>query len=115
MSTFQTGVTVSDGAITGTLKYVEGGFPSLGLNDDGYYLALKFTADDWSEYSSVKVGLNPSATDMAPADLLNDPDKDGVFKITDKDAQNLNVYVSDGSTTSVFSYDLSGLTLQAAE
>lgn len=109
----QTGVTISDGAITGTLKFIEGGLAETGpLAGDGNFLAIKFTAEDWSAYTSVKVGLNPSASGMDPADLLNDPDKDGVFKITDKDAQNLEVYVSDGTTTSTFSYDLSGLICQ---
>ena len=111
----QTGVSVSDGAITGTLKFIEGGIAPGTLSGDGYFLALKFTSSDWGQYSSVKVGLDPSSTGMPLQDLLSDPDKDGVFKITDKDAQNLVVEVSDGTTTSTFNYDLSGLTLAAAE
>ena len=106
----QTGVTVSDGAITGTLKFIEGGLAESGpLAGDGNFLAIKFTADDWSDYTSVKVGLNPSASGMGLVELINDPDKDGVFKVTDKDTQNFDVVVSDGTTTSTFSYDLSGL------
>ena len=108
----QSGVSIADGAITGTLKYVEGGVADAGpLAGSGNFLALKFTMadNDWTGFTSVKVGLVPSATGMALQDLLNDPDKDGVFKVTDKDSQNLVIQVSDGTITSEFQYDLSGL------
>jgi hypothetical protein len=102
-------VTIRDGAITGTLKFSEGGLAETGpLAGDGNFLAIKFTAEDWSDYTSVKVGLDPSQG-TGLVELINDPDKDGVFKITDKDTQNFMVVVSDGTTTSTFSYDLSGL------
>lgn len=103
---------VSDGAITGTLKYVENYVESGPLAGSGNYLALKFTSTDWDAYTSVKVGLDPSASGMELVEILTDPDKDGVFKISDKDAQNFVVEVSDGSTTSRFEYDLSGLICQ---
>lgn len=94
------------------MKFVEGGLAETGpLAGDGNFLAIKFTADDWSGYTSVKVGLNPSAG-TGLVELIDDPDKDGVFKITDKDTQNFEVVVSDGTTTSTFSYDLSGLICQ---
>lgn len=105
----QSNVVVGDGAITGTLKYVEGGVADSGpLAGSGNFLAIKFTADDWDAYTSVKVGLDPSQG-TGLVELIEDPDKDGVFKITDKDAQNFVVEVSDGTTTSRFEYDLSGL------
>lgn len=100
---------MANGAITGTLKYVEDGVADSGpLAGAGNFLAIKFTAEDWGAYTSVKVGLDPSI-ETGLVELINDPDKDGVFKITDKDAQNFQVVVSDGTTTSTFSYDLSGL------
>lgn len=107
----QTGVTVSNGAITGTLKFLEDGVAPGTLEGDGNFLALKFTMedDDWTGFTSVKVGLVPSSTGMPLQDLLSDPDKDGVFKITNKDEQNLVVQVSDGTATSEWQYDLSGL------
>ena len=106
----QSGLTVANGAITGTLKFIEGGVADDGpLAGDGNFMAIKFTSSDWSQYTSVKVGMNPSATGMPLQDLLNDPDKDGVFKVTNKDTQNFQVVVSDGTITSTFSYDLSGL------
>lgn len=100
---------MANGAITGTLKYVADGAADSGpLAGAGNFLAIKFTAEDWGDYTSVKVGLDPSI-ETGLVELINDPDKDGVFKITDKDAQNFQVVVSDGTTTSTFSYDLSGL------
>ena len=101
---------MANGAITGTLKYVADGVADAGpLAGAGNFLAIKFTAEDWNDYTSVKVGLVPSASGMELQDLLSDPDKDGVFKISNKDEQNLVVVVSDGTITSTFSYDLSGL------
>lgn len=94
------------------MKYVENYVESGPLAGSGNYLALKFTATDWDAYTSVKVGLDPSASGMELVEILTDPDKDGVFKISDKDAQNFVVEVSDGSTTSRFEYDLSGLICQ---
>jgi hypothetical protein len=52
-------VTVSDGAITGTLKYIENYVESGPLAGSGNYLAIKFTAEAWNDYTSVKVGLDP--------------------------------------------------------
>ena len=46
---------------------------------------------------------------VAPPGPNAPEDEELVFKITDKDAQNLQVVVTDGTTTSTFSYDLSGL------
>lgn len=94
------------------MKYVENYVESGPLAGSGNYLALKFTSTDWDAYTSVKVGLDPSASGMELVEILTDPDKDGVFKISDKDAQNFVVEVSDGTTTSRFEYDLSGLICQ---
>ena len=91
------------------MKYVENYVESGPLAGSGNYLALKFTSTDWDAYTSVKVGLDPSASGMELVEILTDPDKDGVFKISAKDTQNVVVEVSDGTTTSRFSYDLSGL------
>ena len=56
----QDGVVIQDKNITGTLKYIEGGIAQSGpLAGSGNFLALKFDAD-WSKYTSVKIGLQPS-------------------------------------------------------
>lgn len=57
------------------------------------------------------VGLDYS-TGTGYQEIINDPDKDGVFKITDKDNQVLKVITSDGEHEKVQIFDLSGLTLE---
>lgn len=112
VSDMQTGVTVTGSAITGTLKYLDSG----SLVDTwgaGNFLALKFSADDWSDYTSVKVGLDPSQS-SGLVEIKNDPDKNGAFKITDKDTQIFKVVATNGTETKTTTYDLSGLTVQGA-
>ena len=106
-SNIQTGVSVANKAVTGTLKYLSSGQ----LVTDwgaGNFLVLKFSADDWSDYSSVKVGLTPSAG-SGLVEVKNDPDKNGVFKISDKSKQKFTVVATDGENTKTSYYDLSGL------
>ena len=74
-------------------------------------MALKFTASNWNSYDSVRVGLDPSQG-TGLVEILSDPDKNGVFKITDKDTQNFVVEARDEATVVRKTYDLSGLTLE---
>lgn len=76
---------------------------------DGNFLALKFEDLD-PNATSVKVGLEPSMG-SGLAEIINDPDKNGTFKITNKNTQKFKVVQTDGSKTNVQYYDLSGLTL----
>ena len=100
----QTGISISNYKITGTLKYLSSGQ----LVTDwgaGNFLALKFSGDATSTPEDVKVGLEPSVSSgLVPLDS----DKNGVFKITDKDRQYF-VVEYDGKTVR---YDLTGLTIQ---
>lgn len=106
---------VSDSAetISGTLKYVTDytEFSSNPELQSGNFLALKFSDID-SDATSVKVGLVPSAIGMDLVEIINDPDKNGVFRITNKDTQKFKVVISDGSHETVQLFDLSGLTLE---
>ena len=105
----QSGITVSANAITGTLTKLTSGQLVTDCGE-GYFLALKF--DDFSTgltYANVKVGLRPSVS-SGLATL--DSDKNGVFKITDKNAQRLVVIQTDASGNSLTQeFSLSGLTL----
>lgn len=74
-------------------------------------MVLKFTASDWSEYTSVKVGMDPSIS-SGLVEVLNDPDKNGVFKVTNKDTQVFKVVATDGTNTIETVYDLSELTCE---
>lgn len=98
--------------VYGNLTYFEDGLAASGpLAGAGHFLAFKMTADDWTDYSSVKIGLVPSASNMGLVEILTDPDKNGVFKIT-SGTQKLRIeYTIDGETSSV-DYGLSGLNLE---
>ena len=106
VSDMQSGVEVANNAITGTLKKLTSG----ALVDrwgEGNFIALKFAAADWNNFSSVKVGMNPSYGDGL-VEIITDPDKDGAFKVTNLD-QKFEVNVDGESTL----YDLSGLVLES--
>ncbi len=107
-SSLQTGVSISNGAFTGTLHKVTSGT----LKRDwgaGWFLAVKFTNID-ADATSVLVGLEPSEG-SGLVELINDPDKNGVFKITDKDKQKLVVMQRTSRFNLIQRYDLSGLTM----
>ena len=109
VSDLQSDVTIGTNAITGTLIKNDG-WESGPLEGEGYFMALKFTASDWNAYDSVRVGLNPSEG-TGLVEVKTDPDKNGVFKITDKEEQNFVIETRSGATVIRKEYDLSGLTL----
>lgn len=109
VSTMQTGITVANGAITGTLKYISSGAIAQDWGA-GNFLCLKFPDADISNLT-VKVGLNPSEGSGLVA---LDADKNGVFKITDKNRQQFVVLQQSGTNCTVQSFDLSGLTIETA-
>ena len=109
VSDIQTGITVGDGTITGTLKYVSTGALATDWGA-GNFIALKFSDID-NRATSVKVGLDPSQS-SGLVELMGDPDMNGVFKITNKDTQKFKVVVTDGLNVAVKTYDLSGLTVE---
>lgn len=75
-------------------------------------MALKFATEDWSDYTSVKVGLVPSAIGMDLVEIINDPDKNGVFRITSP-SQKFKMVATDGENTTTRLLSLSGLTLES--
>lgn len=102
-------VAVADGAISGTLKYLAGPNSITNVWGPGNFLCLKFSNID-PNATSVKVGLDPSQG-AGLVELINDPDKNGVFKITST-TQKLIIKTSDGSATDTQTFSLSGLTLE---
>ena len=109
---FQSDVTVSDGKIAGTLTFIEGGLaPSGYLAGDGYFLALKW-GNPPADTTSLKVGLNPSEG-SGLIECLDDTDRNGVFKISDKDNQVFVIEYTKGGAVQRRSYDLSQLVLAA--
>lgn len=104
----QSNVNVAGNSIIGTLKFIEGGIAQSGpLAGDGNFLALQFKDIDPTA-TSVKVGLDPSQG-SGLVEILTDPDKNGVFKITNKDTQKFKVVSTDGTHTRTQTYDLSAL------
>lgn len=109
VSSIQDDITVTGDKITGTLYPVtSGALPAKW--GEGYFIAIKFNADSWTPYTSVKVGMDPSES-SGLVELINDPDKAGVFKVTDKDIQLVAVLGTDGKDVVYRTYDISGLTL----
>ena len=105
---------VSGNIITGTLKFIEGGLSPAGpLSGDGHFLALKLSNID-SDATSVKVGLVPSQG-TGLVEIIDDPDKNLVAKITSKD-QVFEVVQSDNKGNKLTQhFYLHGLTLEPAE
>ena len=106
ISDLQTSVAINNGAITGTLKYVDSGALKEAWGA-GNFIALKFTLPDGVEPEDVRVGLDPS---MGSGLVALDDDKNGIFKVTDKDSQVFVVEIFNGDYWSRTTYDLSGLT-----
>lgn len=77
----------------------------------GNFIALDLSDNDFSGLTSVRIGLQPSYGNGL-VEIINDPDKNGAFKITDAEKQKFVVMQSDGSITTVKKYDLSGLVLE---
>ena len=100
---------MSGNKITGTLKFIEGGLsPSGPLSGDGYFLALKWS-DPAQGVTSLKVGLQPSEG-AGLVECIDDPDRNGVFKITSVD-QKLIVWQKSATKSTKQVFDLTGLTL----
>jgi hypothetical protein len=107
VKTMQTGITIANGAVTGTLKYISSGAIAQDWGA-GNFLCLKFPDADITTMT-VKVGLNPS---QGSGLVALDADKNGVFKVTDKDRQTFIIIQNDGARQSVQYLDLSGLTCE---
>lgn len=72
---------------------------------------MKFDNID-TDAISVKVGLEPSEG-SGLVEIINDPDQDGVFKVTNKNTQKFKVVqTAENGETLVQRFDLSGLTCE---
>lgn len=111
VSDIQTDLSVANNAVTGTSKWLADG-DIADYWGPGNFMAFKFEDID-ERATSVKVGMSPSQG-SGLVEIINDPDKNGVFKITDKDEQKFVVVITDGTQTTTQEFDLSGLTLEEA-
>ena len=103
----------TNGTISGTLKFIEGGLSPAGpLAGDGYFMALNMYDNTYTGLTSVKVGLAPSEG-TGLVELIDDPDKNMVIKVTNKNKQRFMIQQTNGTKTKTQSYDLSGLKLES--
>lgn len=109
VSDMQESLTVSDSAITGTLKYLTEG-SLVDTFGPGNFMALKLSGEDFDDATSIKVGMNPSEG-TGLVEIINDPDRNGAFKVTDKDTQKFVIQVTKNGTTTTKEYTLSGLVM----
>ena len=110
-SDIQSGVSISGNTVNGTLKYRSSGQIVTDWGA-GYFIGIKLTAEDWEDYTSVKVGIVPTQG-TGLVEILTDPDKIALLKVTSLD-QRIEILATDGTNTSRQFYDLSGITLQGA-
>ena len=92
-------------AMTGTLKHLSSG-QLVDAWGEGNFMALKF--DVPRDATSVKVGMEPSYGGGL-VEIIDDPDKNGAFKVTDKDEQVFKVVTIANGETVTKTYDLSDL------
>ena len=113
VSDMQSDIKIIGNKITGTLKYIEGGLAESGpLSGSGNFLALQLENLD-SRATSVKMGFLPSEG-TGLVEVIDDPDKNGVGKVTNKNTQKFTVVSSDGTHTVTTQYDLSELVVEDA-
>ncbi len=74
-------------------------------------MALQFNGDAFDHAKHIYVGMNPTVS-SGLVDVIGDPDKNGVFKVTNKIQQFVAV-VDYGDHADTLVFDLSGLTLNA--
>ena len=106
ISDLQENVFAGNGKIVGALKYVSSGALASGWGE-GYFLALQFGGHAFKDAKAIYVGLEPSVS-SGLVNIKPDPDKNGVFKVTNK-IQNFKIVIDYGSHVKTYLYDLSGL------
>ena len=108
VSDMQTGLQISNGNITGTLKYLSEG-ALVNAHGAGNFMALKFTSTD-PRVTQIQCRMNPGVSGW----VTLDSDMNGGWKVTNKDNQVFETKVSaDGFEDVITSYNLSGLTLES--
>lgn len=113
VSDLQENIVVSEDAITGTLKHVTDytEFSPTPALQEGNYLAVNLADNDYSDFTSVKIGLDPSQG-SGLVEIINDPDKNGVFRIANTSQKFKIVSTSVDGVENIQEFDLSGLTLE---
>ena len=113
VSDIQNNVSLTGNDFAGTLKYLSGSNAITDVWGEGNFLAITFTADNWSAYDSVKVGLEPSQGSGMVELIGHLDDLDSVFKIGNDVSQKFKIVAKKaGKPDHVQVFDLSGLVLE---
>lgn len=99
-----------DGEISGNLNYIDSG-DLVTTWGAGNFIALKCLNID-PNATSVKIGMSPSVS-SGLVEIIDDPDKAGVFKVT-SNSQKFVVVTTTGTATKTQTFDLTGLALANA-
>ena len=100
-------------SVTGTLKYLSGSNAITDVWGEGYFLCFNMYDNTWTGLDKVMVGMQPSVS-SGLVDILPDDTKNGIAKVTDKNAQKFVIVqtATDGRKHKQV-FDLSKLTLEA--
>lgn len=93
------------------MKYLSGSNPITDVWGEGNFFAYTLAGNTFTGLDSVKVGVEPSQG-TGLVEIINDPDKNGIVKIGDKNVQKFVVLQKKGTQTKKQVYDLSGLVLE---
>lgn len=107
----QSNISFGNGKVTGTLKYLSGSNAITDVWGEGYFLCFNMTDSTWTGYTSVKVGVTPSAG-SGLVEIINDPDKNGFVKVSDKAQQLFTIVSTKGGVTKTKAYSLADLVLE---
>lgn len=99
--------------VSGLLYYVTGftAFSTDPEKQKGNYLAMSFDANP---DATIEVTFINAQTTQGPT-VLEPGDRDCVFRVTNKDTQQIKVVAIVGEESTEITYDLSGLVLEEAE
>ena len=107
-------ITVTNGKVSGTLKYFDTPGEIVDYWGAGYFFAFKITGED-AHSTKTLLGLEPSMG-TGLVDIHGDADMNGIAKIENPATQRFKVIQSDNAGhRNVQYWDLSGLTLEPKE
>lgn len=104
-------ISFADGNVTGTLKFLSGDNDIVEQWGEGYFLCFNMAENTYTGLTSVKVGVQPSVS-SGLVEIIDDPDKNGVVKITDKNLQKFVIIQKDGTHEKKQAFNLNKLILE---
>lgn len=113
VSDLQDDMDVEGGYVIGSLKYIDEGALATDWGA-GNFMCLNFADNDFTGLTSVKVGMDPSQG-SGLVEIINDPDKNGVFKVTNPNTQKFKIVQTDGTITRTQYLDLTNLELEEGD